>query len=227
MPSWNIHIAHVERLLHEEEPSSLGIDDVNCFLFGNYVPDIYLGYMVPDPTTKLVYADTHFADPKKIPKPRFDEYWDLFLADGQGSDVTLGAWAHLVCDSTYNGAVREYNAAHGIPNGDRTRIRKQADFELFGKTLPITLHAEVTPELLEECEAFPQYPVLEPDVRKAVRVANAIVDGNGARPLEVDPVYDMLTQDFFLETFERVNDRLLSGLRSYGKRRAARRVGRG
>ena len=39
MPSWNI-LPHVERLLAEYDQEELGIHDVNCFLFGNLVPDI-------------------------------------------------------------------------------------------------------------------------------------------------------------------------------------------
>lgn len=222
MPSWNIHTAHVERLLREEEPQALGISDVNCFLFGNYVPDVYVGYMVPNPTRKIEYRTTHLADPTHIPKPRSGEFWESYVAGGEASDVTLGAWAHLVCDNVYNGAVREWNAAHGVQNGEQTRIRKQGDFEKFGRTLPISLKVEVTPLLLAECEVFPQYPVIEPDVRAAVGVARRIIDENGARQLEVDPEYSLLSQDFFLETFERVNDRLLSRLRAYGRRRQGR-----
>ena len=58
MPSWNIHTAHVERLLADCEPDDLGIEDVNAFLFGNYVPDIYLGFMVADITFHVDYCRT-------------------------------------------------------------------------------------------------------------------------------------------------------------------------
>ena len=63
MPSWNIHTAHVERLLREEGAARLGVRDVNAFLFGNFLPDIYVGYMVPVPVVRLRdYRETHFAD---------------------------------------------------------------------------------------------------------------------------------------------------------------------
>ena len=67
MPSWNIHTAHVERLLAEDAPSALGIRDVNAFLFGNLVPDIYVGYMVPDTSRTIAYQETHFADRATCP----------------------------------------------------------------------------------------------------------------------------------------------------------------
>ena len=53
MPSWNIHIAHVQRLLHEQDARALGICDANAFLFGNLVPDVYVGYLVR-PTSRTV-----------------------------------------------------------------------------------------------------------------------------------------------------------------------------
>ncbi|MFZ2757085.1 MAG: hypothetical protein WAY93_09480 [Atopobiaceae bacterium] len=219
MPSWNIHTAHVERLLREEEPSRLGVRDVNCFLFGNFLPDVYVGYMVKPTTTTYAYSQTHWTPAHPIPSPHADEFWERYVAGGQASDVTLGAWAHLLCDSIYNSAVRDYNDLHGVAPGERTRIRKQADFDRFGRTLPISLEVRPTERLVGECEAFPQYPVLEPDVRAACEVADRIVRDNGARELEPDPEYSLLTQDFFLETFERVNERMLLRLRAYGRRR--------
>ena len=79
MPSWNVHTAHVQRLLKEGPASSFGIRDVDAFLFGNYVPDVYVGYMLPHPSGILPYALTHFADPCAIPIPREREFWDLYV----------------------------------------------------------------------------------------------------------------------------------------------------
>ena len=55
MPSWNIHTAHVERLLREHGASELGIGDKDAFLMGNLLPDVYVGYMVPDATWRIDY----------------------------------------------------------------------------------------------------------------------------------------------------------------------------
>ena len=43
MPSWNIHTAHAELLLREEGAAALGIRDVDAFLLGNLLPDVYVG----------------------------------------------------------------------------------------------------------------------------------------------------------------------------------------
>lgn len=47
MPSWNIHIAHAERLLKGGGSVARAVRDGNAFLFGNLIPDIYVGYMCP------------------------------------------------------------------------------------------------------------------------------------------------------------------------------------
>ena len=79
MPSWNVHTAHVQRLFREGSPASFGIRDANAFLFGNYVPDINIGYMVEHPSGILPYRLTHFADPAHIPIPREREFWDTYV----------------------------------------------------------------------------------------------------------------------------------------------------
>ncbi|MCI1666361.1 MAG: hypothetical protein LKI25_08405 [Atopobiaceae bacterium] len=220
MPSWNIHTAHVERLLHDEGAAALGIGDVNCFLFGNYLPDVYVGYMVPDTTRTIPYTTAHFTESAPIPVPRADEYWDAYVEHvGCGgrmtrcSDLVLGAWAHLMCDAMYNAAVRRLIKVKGWTPGERLRIAKQGDFDRFGHTLPLTMRPVMTDELVRECEEFPQYPVLEPDVAAAIEAADAIIDANGVREQDGDPDYVLLTQDFFFETFESVNEMLSSRLR--------------
>ena len=95
MPSWNVHTAHVERLFSDRSPQALGIRDANAFLFGNFVPDIYVGYMVREVTHTIDYRDTHFVDPSYVPEPRYWEFWERFglpSADSEGrvSDLVLG-----------------------------------------------------------------------------------------------------------------------------------------
>lgn len=215
MPSWNIHTAHVERLLAEESSDALGIRDLNCFLFGNFVPDIYVGWMVPDISHKLLYTETHLAEHAPIPVPRHEEFWDRYIGGHEAdevSDVTLGAWAHLVCDAGYNGATRAYIASIGVKPGDETRIRKQGDFELYGRTHLLSLSVSLTDELVRECAVFPQYPIAAEDVRKTVEAADGIVEGNNAQHLDKTPSYSLLTPQFFRETGNKVDADLRRGL---------------
>ena len=220
MPSWNIHTAHVERLLREEGAARLGVRDVNAFLFGNFLPDIYVGYMVPVPVARLRdYRETHFADGGAIPSPNYHAFWDRFVvgcdmtaADGSLHDLVLGAWAHLVCDSVYNTRTRAYIASIGVKAGDVTRKRKQRDFALFGRTFDISLRPRVTPELMAACAAYPQYPVVEADVREAVAVAGHIVDENHEGLIRSVPAYDLLTPEFFLAASAEANATIVAGL---------------
>ena len=219
MPSWNIHTAHVERLLRDCRADELGIDDVNAFLFGNYTPDIYLGFMVPNTTFHLDYCLTHQATPHSIPAPDANRFWDECIAHPlrkpsthSGMSLALGAWAHLVADRTYNLRFREFCQLHDLAADDELRRRKQSDFDMFGKSLDATMHVRVTPGLLETAKAFRPYSILADDVRRAVEVADAILDKRSATP-EVD--YMLLSDGWMNDTFEICNERLFTWLKAW------------
>ena len=80
MPSWNIHIAQTEELLRREGPVSRAVHDRNIFLFGNVVPDIFVGYMLDLDFDRIIpYTVTHCAKSEPIPKPREWEFWERFV----------------------------------------------------------------------------------------------------------------------------------------------------
>ncbi len=215
MPSWNIHTAHVERLLREEGAARLGVRDANAFLLGNLAPDIYVGYMVPDISLRIDYKLTHHTIREHIPLPRYDEFWEFYIA-GQDkvSDVTLGAWAHLVADHVYNAHTRAYLASIGMEAGERARIGKQGDFALFGRTLDISMVPQVNEALLAQCRAFPPYTILPHDVEGAVESARRIVEKNRAEHLGETPDYQLLTADFFDVARVEAHATIVAGLRS-------------
>ena len=206
MPSWNIHMAQAERMLDMASPEELGIQDANAFMFGCLVPDIYVGYMVPDLERRIRYTETHLAFAEPIPTPRADEFWDRFVAGGhrlgeKPGDMVLGAWVHLEADRLWNASVRSYAEELGLKPGDELRIRKQRDFDAFGHTLSIYRRIEVTEELLSQAARFPQYRIDEDAVRRSVEVADGIADRNRLRP-GAKPRYTLLTERFFQERFE-------------------------
>jgi hypothetical protein len=222
MPSWNIHIAHVERLLARDGAEALGVRDPNAFLFGNLVPDIYVGYLVSPITKKIPYRTTHFADPAYVPQPAYWEFWERYarpLADAAGrvSDVVLGAWMHLLADNVYNAHNNRYIAERGIAPGEETRKRKQADFALFGRTLDISTQLHADDALLAQAAAFPQYAIAEPDARATVAVANDVVRDNRREHVTGTPDYCMLSAEFFSSTFERVCYLMERNLKAYAR----------
>lgn len=219
MPSWNIHTAHVERLLSVEQPSALGIRDVNAFLFGNLVPDVYVGYMVPDISHKIPYKDTHFADPNYVPEPRYWEFFERYVAPfadewGHVSDVMLGAWSHLVADHVYNTRFNQLLVRLGLEPGTEIRVRKQGDFDTFGRTLDITLVPQATGELLAQCATFPQYAVEEPEVHATCHVMARIVASNAERHVS-EPTYSLLGADYFASVPHEVDALMRAGLHEY------------
>jgi hypothetical protein len=217
----------VERLLREADALSLGIRDTNCFLFGNFVPDIYVGWMVPDISHKIDYCTTHWAHLTSIPVSSYQSFWNAYIAGHEPSevlDVTLGAWAHLVCDAGYNAATRHYIATIGVKPSDQTRIRKENDFELYGRTYTLHMDVKLTDALVQQCARFPQYTIEKSDVVNTVAVADTIVEKNNAEHLNQVPAYDMLTPEFFKTTSNAVNTTLLAGLKKIGSGKRIERV---
>ena len=219
MPSWNIHIGHVEQLLEMKRAAELGIEDANAFLFGNFVPDIYVGFMVPDATYRINYCITHHADYHRIPLPDADDFWDNFICRRKPTSpemmsLTLGAWAHLATDRHYNSRFREFlKTLDAPPSGEELRIRKQSDFDLFGKSLGIKTHVEVTPELLEAAKGFRPYSVLADDVFRSADVARAVV-----RESSVDPevqTYRILDANWMTDAFCTCGEKLATWLETW------------
>lgn len=276
MPSWNIHIAHAEGLLVEGGPLAGVVSDRDAFLFGNLVPDIYVGYMVPCVVHPIPYRVTHFAAPEHIPKPREGEFWDAYVApmarelgvsigefaacgrcigneagslarevahvspahtptydltfdpaqsarfqqeafepvkvgvgaatDGSGSprdlfDLVLGTWVHLLADTIWNRRVNDFLDALGEKPSKDFRIKKQSDFDQFGKSLNIDAFPVPTARLVDAAVRFPQYAIDERSVYFTCAIAHEIVRTNS---LSVPPAYRLLTEEFFTGTFAEV-----------------------
>ena len=181
---------------------SCAVSSGNAFLFGNLVPDVFVGYMVPDIDNRIPYRITHFADPVPIPKPHEEEFWNEYVApalevscDLAVRDMVLGAWVHLLADNTWNMRTNEYLDRIGGQPGEEIRIKKQADFDAFGKTLHIETVPEKTSELLEAARMFPQYPIDEDAVEKTIASVGAIVRVNPGEPYHAP--YRLLTDEFF------------------------------
>lgn len=319
MPSWNIHIAHAEGLLAKDGPVARVVRDRNAFLFGNLIPDIYVGYMVPGIVHPIPYRVTHFAKPEHIPKPREAEFWaqyvapmlsELGIANGRAGggdistdgvvdaigaagskspepsiaadgiaaapatasaageeaaampfgvksgdagslarevahvspahaptyelefdpahsarfqeeafdeaarasalpaaarhslfDMVLGAWTHLLADTIWNSRVSDYLDALGEKPSKGFRIKKQGDFDQFGKSLAIDAFPAPTPGLIDAAAQFPQYAIDERSVYFTCAIAHEIVRTNH---LAAPASYRLLTKEFFAATFDEV-----------------------
>ena len=170
MPSWNVHIAHAEDLLKRHSPHELGINDWNAFLLGCLLPDVYVGYMVQPLSKKLPYRMTHLADTSKVPLPDYETFAARYVyaqdmqdtrdtqdthahAPSAAHDLILGTWCHLMADHTYNAHTRVYLAEHHIPRGEKARIGKQGDLQLFGQTFDLHSHIEIDSALLAQAHA--------------------------------------------------------------------------
>ena len=246
MPSWNIHIAQTEKLLGREGPVKDAVHDEDIFVFGNVVPDIFVGYML-EVDHIILYTESHCAKSEPIPKPREWEFWDRFVvpvderlkaeeerAASAGPDagdppedlmhargvfdITLGAWAHLVADNIWNTRVHEFLTAHGGVPSDSFRIKKQSDFDSWGKTFRISSVPKETPELVYAAQNFPQYAIAPNYTHDTIVVIHEIVRTNGGNPVHAP--YQLLDDEFFDNTFDEVlgtTERLLRERRPAGR----------
>lgn len=229
MPSWNLHIAHTEALMRDRLLLHSAIADINLFYFGAFIPDIYVGWMVPEVSCKRDYYSLHYVEPGGDPTPRFEKFWDDYLigaakhssAQKETADLVFGAWTHLVADCLYNRAFLAFIKEQGIPRGDAARQAKQADFDLFGRSFSISSSVELTPQLIEAAKNFPQYSIAAEDVEKTVHVVKNIVERNKKSQLKSPRQnYQLLPLELMQTAFETVHKTLLHGLQNYAKLRA-------
>ena len=219
MPSWNIHIALAERVLDDGDAGRLGIADENSFLFGNCVPDVYVGFMVPDASLHVDYCITHLAKMNSIPVPDADLFWDNYVARRRpktpsGTSLALGAWAHVVADRYYNGRFRTFSRDNSVLDGKALRLKKQADFDLFGSSFDLSRKVDVTQELLDAAWSFVQYRILPDDVERAALVVNRIVDECGSHPQDHEG-YQLLSADWMGGVFEDCLERIVLWLQMW------------
>lgn len=73
-------------------------------------------------------------------------------------DLTLGVWSHLVADTVWNTRVNQYLEAHGGKPCEEFRIKKQGDFDWFGKTLGIVSIPRATDRLYTAAARFGSIP---------------------------------------------------------------------
>lgn len=257
MPSWNIHIAQTEELLQRGGSLARSVRDRNAFLFGNIVPDIFVGYMVPSVTDPIPYIITHFAKSEPIPKPSEHEFWNAYVkpliaASDCGEparivtideereflnrthypkryedapplepletehdtaptsddvarsifDLVLGAWTHLVADNVWNSNVNKYLASIGGKPSEDFRIKKQRDFDKFGRTHELHDVPRATERLFQAAEQFPQYAISRRYTLESIGVCHEIVRTNSGSS-QHEP-YQLLTDDFFKKVFSEV-----------------------
>ena len=116
-------------------------------------------------------------------------------------DMVLGAWTHLLADTIWNSRVSDYLDALGEKPSKGFRIKKQGDFDQFGKSLAIDAFPAPTPGLIDAAAQFPQYAIDERSVYFTCAIAHEIVRTNH---LAAPASYRLLTKEFFAATFDEV-----------------------
>ena len=75
-----------------------------------------------------------------------------------------------------------------------------------------------TDVVLSQCDSFPQYSVVEKDVRAASSVAASIVEKNRLEHVDGTPDYQLLTANFFDTARNEADQIMVRGLRELASR---------
>ncbi len=198
----------------------------DAFLLGNVAPDVHIGFMVPGYSHKVRYGRSHQSYPGSLPIPSYKRYQRNFMDglnpaeyllqtdfiqpnvsyclaeqrslvnQRQLREFIVGIWCHLVCDHVYNAHTRAFLRAHHIPTGEDARIRKQADFDVYGRSLDMNRLPEASDELFAVAAAHPQYGFTHSDVEQTLQVIQRIAEENRQNSVSC-PQYQMLDTEFF------------------------------
>ena len=157
-----------------------------------------------------VHYPRFYEDADPIPEPPASEF-SVAPEDVAQSvfDLTLGVWSHLVADNVWNTRVNEFLEAHGGKPSEEFRIKKQGDFDWFGKTLGIVSVPRATDRLYAAAARFPQYSIPKEYVLKTIGVMHEIVRENEGDSHH--PPYRLLTEDFFDATAREVVELAVAG----------------
>lgn len=232
MPSWNVHLAQAEELLQRSSELARAVEDRDAFLFGCLVPDIMVGYMVPDIEHPLPYRITHLTEEGSVPRPQEGSFWDAFVSPVLGAgetavdepplsgavrSMTLGAWTHLLTDNLWNDCAGAFAREHLGDRGEPFRVMKQADFEMFGRTRTVPAPPPPDTALIRAATQFPQYPIGARDARAAVEVARGIAASNSLAAGATE-AYRLFGHDMLLDLFD---GSIRAAERLFAQRRAA------
>ncbi len=117
-------------------------------------------------------------------------------------DMLLGIWVHLLADNIWNTRVNEHLDSIGGKPSEEFRIKKQGDFDWFGKTLGIASIVRATDRVVEAAARYPQYSISRDEVLYTAGVVHEVVRENPGDPEH--PPYRLLNDEFFSSTFEEV-----------------------
>ena len=92
--------------------------------------------------------------------------------------------------------------AHHIPTGEDARIRKQADFDIYGRSLDMNCLPEASDELFAVAAAHPQYGFTHSDVEQTLQVIQRIAEENRQNSVS-SPQYQMLNTEFSRQPIKR------------------------
>ncbi|MFR3451218.1 MAG: hypothetical protein ACLTSX_05950 [Collinsella sp.] len=120
-------------------------------------------------------------------------------------DMVLGTWVHLLADCTWNQAVSDLLDARGEQPSRDFRIKKQGDFDLFGKSLELRSPCRVS----RHSSSRSRRRFLSTRSMRRRYLRPAPLPMRPCAPITRSPgaVYRLLDEEFFSRVFAEVNAR--------------------
>lgn len=191
MPSWSIHLS-VAGKVYEKFHKRYGWLGENEFLFGNILPDLFEGHVVPGLSCVVDDYSTHF--PKQqtikgvtIPIPDLKRFLEQYQ-DKLKNSVIFGYYCHLFTDCFWNrfffeNTLREKRKKDHLPQvilqtGEirelpfqEVNAMKQNDFRIFCQHLSQTetiIYPNFSNKILDEVKQIKEFNFTKKDIEKTI-----------------------------------------------------------
>ncbi len=181
MPRWGIHLDIATKILDSNKSI-----DKNLFLFGNILPDIQVGYMVPDVSNIVKYDISHYE--LKNGTIMYMNFYQSHI-DKMDEPIFMGYFTHLVADYCFNARLRKQyvfndqgdfigykNIQNEVVKSDKSGTLQDKHIELeklenyiYNKNKIELPHYESL--LLNKSNEIDNINIVNSDIEKAIKIA--------------------------------------------------------
>lgn len=213
MPAWEMHIAIANRV-----NKILNLDD-ELFIIGNVMPDAE-GYVIKDPSVKVAYAVSHYAEHNiegvKEVLPKYQRFIQKYN-NKMNNPIVMGYFVHILTDFYWNRmtfknyyirnnegetiGIKLNNGKELFCSKDERRILKQTDFSNFSSYLVNNGRLYIPNlrknKIIDNIKIIEEIPLTEKDVEKTIDYLENI--NKKRKNIEE---YKVFTKEKFQEEFE-------------------------
>ena len=210
MPSWGIHLEIANKLAKKLNLEGM---DKNNFIFGNILPDINNGYVIPNVKIVIPHEMTHFSE-KRDNNPTYINFYKKYK-DKLDNKVILGYFVHVVSDLYFNNmtyteygiydssgnriGLRLNDGTEMIGDGEQRRATKTNDFKIFADYIYNNSNLEnlkYNDEIIKSLKVIEEIDVNEQDMKNAIEYINKCINKEiSVSPEESNATYKVFSEE--------------------------------